>query len=595
MQPSRQLINRALARTGLFTVVHLENSLSYGGFDCLACELDALLAKHAPKVTANRNRQSKRFTLPIDSLQPRLVDSVESAASTPVHQDSPQAQGSPSQTLPSSSPKAAPGVPSPVPPPTIDPTDVWVTLGSTGYQGEMFDWYSKRIIDYIRKYEFQQSTNPSEWSRTACQKASFLSQIFSLFTSKYLIDLCPSTIYAAGPLVGILAKSGVGESSVEFQLVKAVFYSSSEVKPVFGIDSEIIEERLEHAEAPAGDTTLAASLLPVNSLENLCPSPVPVAVPRLEMEKIPSSKEDVFVSTAMSLIEKRKVMKFFTFCLEFTSQDAATLGDKTFHQLVLEQKLSPRFTRIISQGLTLRLNPSLAALEGIQALQLYFTSLGRFGPSSLLSAVYGTGPELCQAFSRYAAVWGTSFMLESVVSHIQAPTATAPGLVQTAHGDFESDIIVCSEAQLGFVNKTKSVQEVNYIVVISQHPILDTAEHSVLLLSPPGREGIWAVQFPPELCINPEGTWVLSMWTRGSKELLKKAAEQITTLHPALCVAYTKSTPVSPPQPGMIVTHQASVGVSIDDCVHEARQIFERLCPGHDFYPPKPEVHDEDD
>jgi hypothetical protein len=47
----------------------------------------------------------------------------------------------------------------------IEPTSSWITLGTSGYQGEMFDSYSKRVIEFVKKYEGQTSDNPSEWSR----------------------------------------------------------------------------------------------------------------------------------------------------------------------------------------------------------------------------------------------------------------------------------------------------------------------------------------------------------------------------------------------------------------------------------------------
>lgn len=45
------------------------------------------------------------------------------------------------------------------------------------------------------------------------------------------------------------------------------------------------------------------------------------------LEKVPSSKEDIFINKSVSLIEKRKLMKFLTFAMEYDENDAIFEGE----------------------------------------------------------------------------------------------------------------------------------------------------------------------------------------------------------------------------------------------------------------------------
>ena len=91
-----------------------------------------------------------------------------------------------------------------------------------------------------------------------------LEGFLSKFTKRYLLELNSQAIYSCGPIVDLLVKSSVGDGNLEFQLVKDLMHSP----PVLN-DCEIRSER------------------------------------------VPCSKEDIFVNDSISLREKRIVMKFF--------------------------------------------------------------------------------------------------------------------------------------------------------------------------------------------------------------------------------------------------------------------------------------------
>lgn len=55
--------------------------------------------------------------------------------------------------------------------------------------------------------------------------------------------------------------------------------------------------------------------------------------------QVPSSKEDVFTNKSISLVEKRKLMKFFTFAMDYDETDSLLEGTEnmTFVDLLQER------------------------------------------------------------------------------------------------------------------------------------------------------------------------------------------------------------------------------------------------------------------
>lgn len=92
--------------------------------------------------------------------------------------------------------------------------------------------------------------------------------------------------------------------------------------------------------------------------------------------KIPLSKEDIFMDNSISLKEKRLLMKAIT--------------DRNF------DGLPEKWQNVVKYGM-----PNL---------EQFVSSIGRYGKTPFLWTCYGTG-ELCQAFCRLSAVYGSVFII----------------------------------------------------------------------------------------------------------------------------------------------------------------------------------------
>lgn len=186
----------------------------------------------------------------------------------------------------------------------------------------------------------------------------------------YAISLSPSVFPATGPLITALVQSGVARYGA-FKLLDAI--------GIYGTNGTV--------------------------------------------ETIPASKEDVFKSKALSLIEKRKLMKFLMFASgDFETSDTL-LGKEeiAFSEFLKgpEFGLSAELASAVAYALahcsvesgecvitnvvfTLfsRRPSSESTLPALSRLRRYIRSTGRYGNSPFLVGHYGGAGELSQGFCR---------------------------------------------------------------------------------------------------------------------------------------------------------------------------------------------------
>ncbi|KAJ2853249.1 hypothetical protein J3B02_003231, partial [Coemansia erecta] len=138
------------------------------------------------------------------------------------------------------------------------------------------------------------------------------------------------------------------------------------------------------------------------------------------LERVPETKEDVFASTTLSLIEKRKLMRL----LSVISDDEQCQGLLEEARVVDDFKLFLQ-TRFRLEGKLLDAvlfavarvgyNQTIGAVNGCERVRKYVRAMGRYGRMAYLCAMYGGASELSQAFCRLCAVSGGTYILNTDV------------------------------------------------------------------------------------------------------------------------------------------------------------------------------------
>lgn len=141
------------------------------------------------------------------------------------------------------------------------------------------------------------------------------------------------------------------------------------------------------------------------------------------LARIPSTREDVFLSTAIPARAKRSLMKFLKFVLDYESESQAevwkTHADKPLVEFLgSEFKLDATLQSYIIT-LTLSLDGHILVKDGLMAISRHLSSMGVFGAG--FAAVYpkwGGLSEVCQVGCRAAAVGGAVYMLGTAITQV---------------------------------------------------------------------------------------------------------------------------------------------------------------------------------
>lgn len=136
------------------------------------------------------------------------------------------------------------------------------------------------------------------------------------------------------------------------------------------------------------------------------------------IEEVPCSRSDVFSSKLINVLEKRALMRFMTFCLNYEDHNDQyePYANKPFKEFLISRKLSENLQHIVLHSIAGVAENSLT-LCGLKATQKFLKSLGRYGNSPFLWSLYGTG-ELPQAFCRMCAVFGGIYCLRKSVNSL---------------------------------------------------------------------------------------------------------------------------------------------------------------------------------
>ncbi|KAJ7982823.1 GDP dissociation inhibitor-domain-containing protein [Mycena polygramma] len=198
----------------------------------------------------------------------------------------------------------------------------------------------------------------------------------------YSISLSPSLIPSTGPLIDALVASGVARYG-GFRLVERVFVydPSGTVKPV------------------------------------------------------PGSKEDVFKNKEISLLDKRRLMRFLMFAAGEFEDKKELEGhvDTPFPEyLKTVFFLNDEMTNAIAYALAYCLSPTDPTLPALHRLRRYLRSAGRYGSSPFLVGHYGSSGEIAQGFCRTAAVSGAVYILGREIESVSAASSSSKHTIRLA-------------------------------------------------------------------------------------------------------------------------------------------------------------------
>lgn len=195
--------------------------------------------------------------------------------------------------------------------------------------------------------------------------------------------------------------------------------------------------------------------------------------------KVPCSKADVFKTNAITMLEKRILMKFLTEVLNWhfhkEEHEWKDILDSNFDELLSKQKIEGKLREYIMDLIAI-LRKSNKTNDCLEAISRFLVSIGKYGNSPFLYPSYGVG-ELPQGFSRLSAVYGGIFCLDNRIDGFIIKDNKV-AFVVTDGEKIKCKTVICNGSYIPdmYFNKDNIEETIERIIIISDKSITEPEE-----------------------------------------------------------------------------------------------------------------------
>lgn len=386
-----------------------------------------------------------------------------------------------------------------------------------------------------------------------------------ILSRKFNLDTAPKFLYSAGPLVQSILKANISHYA-EFKAVDRILTCK---------DETVIE--------------------------------------------VPCNRSDVFTSTFLTMIEKRTLMKFLTFCIELDfespTDELNEIANKPFKEFLQSRRLSENLQNFVIYSIAM-VKPHILTISGLKETCRFLRSLNRYGKSPFIWPLFGVG-ELPQAFCRMSAVFGCLYCLHKPASSIEiSQSVEEESCIKVTLDD---EIIECKHLIMNrsyvpskYISVDQKPPEVSMAILITNASILPSeSEHVSFLTIPPlpGKEElVKIVELGPSSSACPSGLFVLYL-TAVATETAYTDLEEYAKL---LTVQDNSDNSSNKPRllwslyfneimnnddirdlpENMFATCMPGSSLGFADAVADAERIFKEICPSEEFMMTVPNSED---
>ncbi|EIN04385.1 FAD/NAD(P)-binding domain-containing protein [Punctularia strigosozonata HHB-11173 SS5] len=254
----------------------------------------------------------------------------------------------------------------------------------------------EELLEWAKQRSAPSSDDEQTTAYATAQRARFSSVSWAgappPFARQYALSLAPSVLPSTGPLISSLIASGVARYG-GYRLVERVgIYSPS-----------------------SPSTSSTSSTMTTGGSVRL----------------VPNGKEDVFKSRDLSLLDKRRLMRFLLFAASDFEGKPELAGKESEPLLQYLQRkdgfgLREELAQAVTYALAYCTSADDTTLPALRRIRQVLRSAGRYGPSPFLLPHYGGAGELAQGFCRTAAVGGAAYILGRAVTRVEPTTTPTP-------------------------------------------------------------------------------------------------------------------------------------------------------------------------
>ncbi|XP_014163408.2 rab proteins geranylgeranyltransferase component A 1 [Geospiza fortis] len=351
-----------------------------------------------------------------------------------------------------------------------------------------------------------------------------------------------------------------------------------------------------------------------------------------KVEQVPCSRADVFNSRQLTMVEKRMLMKFLTFCLDYEQhpEEYQDHESSTFAEFLQTRKLTPSLQHFILHSIAMVAETESSTLEGLQATKKFLQCLGRYGNTPFLFPLYGQG-EIPQCFCRLCAVFGGIYCLRHAVRCLVLDRASGrcKAIVDHFGQRISANYFIVEDSYLSESTCTNvCYRQISRAVLITDQSVLNTDSEqqvSILTVPPlePGRAAVRAIELCSSTMTCMKDTYLVHLTcpsTKTAREDLEPVVQKLFSLNTeketgneelekprVLWAVYfnvrdssgvEKSSYAGLPS-NVYVCSGPDSALGNDCAVRQAETIFREMFPAEEFCPPPPNpediIYDEDE
>ncbi|XP_073336013.1 rab proteins geranylgeranyltransferase component A 1 [Pagrus major] len=336
-----------------------------------------------------------------------------------------------------------------------------------------------------------------------------------------------------------------------------------------------------------------------------------------KVQQVPCSRADVFASRQLSVVEKRKLMRFLTSCMEETEEQQAYNG-RPYLEFLCDQQLGDNLQDFLLHSIAM-VTEDTPTEEGLTSTRHFLRCLGRYGNTPFLFPVYGLG-EIPQCFCRMCAVFGGIYCLRHSVNClvVDKETNRCKAVVDSRGQRISCTHFVVEEGYVGADRKKMATptRSLSRAVLITDGSILpsDSDQQVSMVTVPPIAAGCPAVKMV-ELCSSTmtcmPGTYLVHLTCQSVGSAYEDLSPVVTRMFrtpeshdqencPSVlwCLYFNMADGSGLEVEGHDLPSNVYMcsgpdgGLGHEHAVKQAESIFQKILPEEDFCPPAPNPED---
>ncbi|XP_067465170.1 rab proteins geranylgeranyltransferase component A 1 isoform X1 [Thunnus thynnus] len=335
------------------------------------------------------------------------------------------------------------------------------------------------------------------------------------------------------------------------------------------------------------------------------------------VEQVPCSRADVFASRQLTVVEKRKLMRFLTSCAEETEEQLAYNG-RPYLEFLHDQQLGDNLQHFLLHSIAMATEDTPTEV-GLASTRHFLRCLGRYGNTPFLFPVYGLG-EIPQCFCRMCAVFGGIYCLRHSVHCLLVDTETnrckavidsRGQRISCSHFVVEDSYVLAGRKRVATPTRC-----ISRAVVITDGSVLPgNSDQQVSMVTVPpieaGSPAVKMVELCPSTMTCMPGTYLVHLTCQSVGSAYEDLSPVVTRMfrtpeshdqdeRPSVlwCLYFNMADGSSVEVEGHDLPSNVYVcsgpdgGLGHEHAVRQAEFIFQKILPEEEFCPPAPNPED---